>query len=195
MRNLIASKPLSLMPKTSELPFICSRLGEIRFSEPATIQPSIPRRDGEVTRSGYRTAARGICTADDGSRTFPRRGNCQEEWFRRSRADATVVRPGIRTVATGDSTHGKRVEGISGRPIRGRSGAQRRFTRRQTMVVSTITMTLSPMVVGNPFWGRPVVAGCYPAALEVPELVRDRGAGSYHLELAPPLKSAVASRV
>lgn len=119
MRNLIASKPLSLMPKTSELPFICSRLGEIRFSEPATIQPSIPRRDGEVTRSGYRTAARGICTADDGSRTFPRRGNCQEEWFRRSRADATVVRPGIRTVATGDSTHGKRVEGISGRPIRG----------------------------------------------------------------------------
>src|SRR4029077_956718 len=96
-----------LRERTFERAVVGSSTGTRRVSKPAAIQPTVQGGNGTVTREGNSTAAGGICTADDGGWPLLRRGNCQEERFWKSRADAAFVHPCIRTASTNDSTHSK----------------------------------------------------------------------------------------
>src|SRR5580704_11421718 len=106
-----------LRERTFERAVVGSRIGTRRVSKPAAIQPAVQGGNGTVTREGNRTAARRICTADDGGWALLRRGNCQEERFWKSRADAAFVCAGIRTTSTNNSTHSKRFVPVSSRWI------------------------------------------------------------------------------
>lgn len=102
--------------------------------------------------------ARGICPADDGGWPLLRRGNCQEERFWKSRADAAFVRPGVRTASPNNSTHSKRFD-----PITGPVDVQPRWEARWSRVAIS-DFAFDP----NSFWGnlrRSLGSGLVPNAL------------------------------
>jgi len=113
----------SAVDRTRRIASVCTGalvlayFGERRLSESAAIQPPVQRRNEAVACEGHRTATGGICTTDDGGWPLLRRGNCQEERFWKSGADAAFVCPSIRTITTGNSTHGRWVDPTSGRSI------------------------------------------------------------------------------
>src|SRR6202030_2988605 len=77
-------------------------------------------------------------------------GNCREERFWKSRTDAPFIRPGFRTIATGNSTHGRRVDPINRRSIEAEREAREEIIGDATTALATASPAQSSMIRRNP---------------------------------------------